>query len=118
MRSRLAIAFVSVAATATIVGGVAYATIPDSTTGIITGCYKTGGTNPGALRVIDAQGGAVCLGTETQISWDGKQLTFRGAYSSVTAYNKNDVRLHQDGGQRFVRPVVERFDLRQHRADM
>lgn len=38
-------------------GGTAYAAIPNSTTGMITGCYRT---FQGNLRVIDAQAGQRC----------------------------------------------------------
>jgi len=47
--------------------GVAYADVPDSSTGVITGCSISGN---GGLRVIDAQAGAKCKSNETQISWN------------------------------------------------
>jgi Collagen triple helix repeat (20 copies) len=46
--------------------GVAYADVPDSSTGVITGCWISGN---GGLRVIDAQAGVKCKSNETQISW-------------------------------------------------
>jgi len=47
-------------------GGIAYTSIPDSTTGVIHGCYKT---NKGDLRVIDPGTGGACTGTETSLDW-------------------------------------------------
>lgn len=49
-----------------LVGGLSWASIPDSTTGEITGCYSNAN---GSLRVIDAEAGAVCSGTETEVVW-------------------------------------------------
>jgi hypothetical protein len=46
-------------------GGIAYASIPDSS-GVIHGCYKTVG---GALRVIDTDKGGKCVPSETALSW-------------------------------------------------
>lgn len=48
-------------------GGTAYATIPNSTTGVITGCYQT---FQGNLRVIDAQAGRQCGAFEKQLNWN------------------------------------------------
>jgi len=45
-------------------GGIAYASIPDSS-GLIHACYKNSG---GALRVIDPASGG-CLSSETAIAW-------------------------------------------------
>jgi hypothetical protein len=51
---------------ATLVTGVAWAAIPNSPAGTITGCYaKTGG----ALRIIDRQAGKKCKSTEKELSW-------------------------------------------------
>ena len=62
-RRGVAAAFVVVVAIA--VGGIAYASIPDSN-GVIHGCYKTVG---GSLRVIDNDAGATCNGAETPLNW-------------------------------------------------
>lgn len=43
-----------------------FAAIPHSTTGIISACRAN---SDGAMRVIDAQAGAVCEETETAINW-------------------------------------------------
>jgi hypothetical protein len=50
-----------------VTGAVAWAAIPSSTTGVITGCYSTG---TGSLRVIDAQAGARCKSGERQLEWN------------------------------------------------
>jgi hypothetical protein len=59
---------VAVAALA-LIGGiqVAQAAIPDSSTGVITGCYHN---STGALRVIDAQAGQTCGSGQTQLTWN------------------------------------------------
>ena len=59
---------VSVVATVVLAlaGGVAYATVPSSGTGVIDGCYQK---RNGTLRIIDADAGESCLGSETPISW-------------------------------------------------
>jgi hypothetical protein len=67
LRSRLVAALVG-AATMAAVGGVAYATIPDSN-GVIHGCYTTKG---GILRVIDTSVGQSCTSFETPITWNQK----------------------------------------------
>jgi len=45
--------------------------IPHSATGVITGCHN----NTGALRVVDAQQGAVCAAGETQITWNATAIS-------------------------------------------
>lgn len=54
-------------------GGVAIAAVPDSGTGVISGCYASlpglGGL-PGVLRVVDAQGGQKCLPAEKPLAWN------------------------------------------------
>src|SRR5215467_13826507 len=47
--------------------GLALASIPDSNTGVITGCYQMVG---GQLRVIDAQAGAKCGTSEKKLTWN------------------------------------------------
>ena len=46
--------------------GMVYAAIPNSTTGVINGCYEK---HTGLLRVIDVQAGRSCTRWETPISW-------------------------------------------------
>src|SRR5215469_11686258 len=54
---------------AAVVGGagLALASIPDSNTGVITGCYQM---LEGQLRVIDAQAGATCGPSEKKLTWN------------------------------------------------
>jgi hypothetical protein len=47
--------------------GLAAASIPNSGTGVITGCYQMA---YGSLRVIDAQAGATCNPSEKQLNWN------------------------------------------------
>ena len=51
---------------------IAYAAMPSSTTGVISGCY---GKSNGQLRVIDAEGGETCKNNELAVSWnrEGRQ---------------------------------------------
>ncbi len=48
-----------------VAGGIAYATIPDSS-GVIHGCYQK---NQGTLRVIDAGTAQTCSSSETALNW-------------------------------------------------
>jgi hypothetical protein len=47
-------------------GGIAYATIPDSE-GVIHGCYRK---STGSLRVIDTDAGETCSSAEKPVSWN------------------------------------------------
>ena len=49
-------------------GAVAWAAVPDNTTGAVTACYPTSGANKGALRVIDAQAGTQCAAGEASVA--------------------------------------------------
>jgi hypothetical protein len=64
-RSALAL----VAGAALVVASVAtgIAAIPDSGSGVISGCYKA---SNGSLRVIDAQGGQSCGNSEVELWWN------------------------------------------------
>lgn len=62
---RPALVALAVAAGVLVVGGIAYATIPD-TGGVIHGCYQK---NQGALRVIDTDKGQACSSSETALNW-------------------------------------------------
>src|SRR5690349_3773197 len=53
---------------ALVVGGIAYANIPDAG-GVIHGCYKKSSPNQGTLRVIDSEKAQTCLNSETPLSW-------------------------------------------------
>lgn len=66
-RKRLVVAAAAVGAALLVAGGVAYATIPDSS-GVIHGCYARSG---GSLRVIDATV-TNCKSTETSLDWNAQ----------------------------------------------
>ncbi len=51
--------------------GVAYAAIPNSTTGVISACYDK---NNGRLSVIDAEAGETCKNSETLLTWNQKGI--------------------------------------------
>lgn len=53
---------------ALVVGGIAYANIPDAG-GVIHGCYKKSSPNQGTLRVIDTEKAQTCQSSETQLNW-------------------------------------------------
>jgi hypothetical protein len=69
VRSHLATAVVTALATALVVGGVSWASIPDSS-GVIHGCYKTAGSAH-ALKIIDSAKTATCPKGNTALNWDG-----------------------------------------------
>jgi hypothetical protein len=74
-----------------LVGGVAYAAIPDAA-GVIHACYSKSG---GALRVSDAGG---CKSTEVALSWNQigpAGLTWRGEWASGSSYQPRDAVLYQ-----------------------
>jgi hypothetical protein len=63
-RSRTVVLAIAVAALAS--GGIAWATIPDSS-GVIHGCYQT---KQGTLRVIDTDKGQSCSSNESALNWN------------------------------------------------
>ena len=91
LKSRPAIAVVSFVVGATVAAGVAWAAVPSSTTGAITACYPTSGTDKGALRVIDYQAGARCRSGEAQVRWQSGGVRWRGHWSSTNTYYVGDV---------------------------
>lgn len=66
-RMKIASAVAATALGAAVGSGVAYAAIPDSGTGVISGCYST---ITGAVKVIDAQSGKTCGVLEKPLSWN------------------------------------------------
>ena len=68
------------------VGGIAWATIPDSA-GVLHGCYNT---TTGALRVIDPSKGQTCASGEAALSWNQSGIRWRGYWVSTTAYAVHD----------------------------
>ena len=65
-----------------LLGGVATATIPTSTTGQVAACYRV---SSGALRVIDVQRKQRCARGERLLTW-GPSYVWRGAYNPKLAY--------------------------------
>ncbi len=65
--SRLGLAIVAAVATAVVIGGVSYASIPNPS-GVINACYKTSGTNH-ALSVINTAHTAHCPSGYTSLNW-------------------------------------------------
>ena len=65
-----------------LLGGVATATIPTSTTGQVAACYRVNG---GALRVIDVQKKQRCAKGERLLTW-GPSWVWRGTYNPKLAY--------------------------------
>ena len=53
---------------ALVVGGIAYANIPDAG-GVIHACYKKSSPNQGTLRVIDNEKAQACSSSETPLNW-------------------------------------------------
>lgn len=72
----------------TLAGGVAWAVIPDSGTGLIHGCYNT---TSGALRVVDPSKGQACAAGEASLNWNAHGLNWRGGWSSTVSYSTDDV---------------------------
>lgn len=67
----------------------AWAGIPHTTTGVITGCRND---SSGALRVVDAQQGATCAAGETTLVWNATPIT-------ATRWRSGDIRpLTRAGG--------------------
>ncbi len=66
----------------------AFAAIPNGSTAVISACYANGATK--TLQVIDAQAGGKCPAGTTALSWNGKGVSFKGAYNAATAYQVND----------------------------
>lgn len=58
-----------VASFALILGGVAYAAIPDAG-GVIHGCYRTANPAKGALTVVDSEAGGVCPSGTAELNWN------------------------------------------------
>lgn len=79
-----------------LLAGPATADIPATGSAVYTGCYVTSGTNAGRLKVIDAEAGGSCLGTETEIEWNQRGINWQGTWVNTTAYKKNDAVLYQN----------------------
>ena len=88
-----------------VAGGIAVAAIP-STSGRITACYATTGSNKGVVRIIDSDSGERCKSNERAIAWSMAGLRFRGAWSSTVNYAVDDV-VTKDGSS-YVATVANR----------
>ncbi len=91
LRSRVGTIAVGVVIGGLVAGGISYAAIPHAKTKQITACILKSGTNKGATRIIDAQRGATCKSTETQIEWSDAGVNWRGTWNQTAAYEINDV---------------------------
>ena len=80
-------AVVAVGLVSLLVGGVAYASLPSTTSGLITACVNK---TTAAVRIIDYQAGRRCAASETTLSW-GKGYTYRGAWNATATYAVQDV---------------------------
>lgn len=79
---------------------IAWAEIPDSTTGAIYGCYHN---TTGALRVIDAEAGETCNSNESPLDWN-HPIDFRHRITTQA----NGRTLTDTGEEQFVgAPCVE-----------
>jgi hypothetical protein len=67
-------AALAIAASGLAIGGIAYASIPDSN-GVIHACYNTGANPSGALRVIDTGLNATCSKNEKSLTWNQRGPT-------------------------------------------
>lgn len=91
LKSRPAIAVISLLVGAMVAGGVARAAVQSSQTGTITACYPTSGSAKGTLRVIDYQAGAHCGAGQAMLRWQADGMRWRGTWSSSTTYYDGDV---------------------------
>ena len=87
MLRRVAGLVAGVGALGLLLGGVATATIPTSTTGQVAACYRV---SSGALRVIDVQKKQRCGAGERLLTW-GPSYAWRGAYNARLAYPAGSV---------------------------
>jgi hypothetical protein len=71
---RKLIIVVAVLTVGLVAGGVAWASIPNSTTGVISGCYKNSNPAKGAVIVVDTQAGEACPNGYTPLSWNKQHV--------------------------------------------
>jgi hypothetical protein len=85
LRSRLGIAVVAAVASAVVIGGVSYASIPDGN-GLIHGCYKTAASANGThkLSVINAAVTSTCPSGYTGLNWNADGPNGYSAQTSDT----------------------------------
>src|SRR6185437_9826144 len=90
-RSHFLIACAASTATALVVGGIAFATIPNNLDGSISACMSTVAPTKGQIRIIDHQAGRACRHGEQMVSWSTRGFRWRGVWSNGAAYKTNDV---------------------------
>jgi hypothetical protein len=89
--SHFLVALAAATLTAVVVGGFAWATIPDNMNGNISACFRLVGPNKGSMRVIDHQDGRACHSDERLLTWSTRGFRWRGQWNSRVAYKPNDV---------------------------
>jgi len=82
---RLAVAVLVAVAAAVVIGGISYASIPDSS-GVIHGCYNTAGTDH-SLGVINSAVTAKCPSGSTGLNWNAKGSNGYSTQTSDTHLN-------------------------------
>jgi hypothetical protein len=104
-RARLIVLTVGVTVGLVCGGAFASASSPDNN-GMFTACYKTGGTKPGGLRLIDPSASSSvtpyasqCASGEVQVTWNSG-MNERGPWDSASNFTKGDV--VQAGGASYV----------------
>ena len=70
-------------------GGIAYAAIPDASSGVFHGCYNK---TSGALRLVDPSAGTdnTCTASESAVTWNQRGVNWKGGWSPTTTYHIND----------------------------
>ncbi|HXW35835.1 MAG TPA: hypothetical protein VEJ87_14760 [Acidimicrobiales bacterium] len=82
---RFAVAVLAALSTAVVIGGIGYASIPDSS-GVVHGCYKTSGTNH-KLSVINSAVTPNCPSGYTSLDWNANGSNGYSAQTSETHLN-------------------------------
>lgn len=98
------------------------AAIPNSATSAITGCYAQSG---GAARIIDAQNGDACTGSENTVTWPASapqaaylQLNSDGTLDTNYSKNVQNVSfLHNDDLDEYVLCIKLSFDAKSGFSD-
>ena len=85
LRSRLGLAVLVAVAAAVVIGGVSYASIPDSN-GLIHGCYKTAASSTGThkLTVINSATTSACPSGFASLNWNADGANGYSAQASDT----------------------------------
>jgi Pentapeptide repeats (8 copies) len=91
LRSHFLVALAAATLTAVVVGGFAWATIPDNMNGNISACFRLVAPNKGSMRVIDHQEGRACHSDERLLTWSTRGFRWRGQWNGRVAYKPNDV---------------------------